>query len=56
MPGGCDFGVRPIDQHIKGFNIMGADVQIVSGDIIATTQAPLHAAGSIWMWFPWVLP
>ena len=44
MPGGCDFGVRPIDQHIKGFNIMGADVQIVSGDIIATTQAPLHGS------------
>jgi UDP-N-acetylglucosamine 1-carboxyvinyltransferase len=44
MPGGCDFGVRPIDQHIKGFNTMGADVQIVSGDIIATTQAPLHGS------------
>ena len=44
MPGGCDFGVRPIDQHIKGFNIMGADVDIVSGDIIATTKAPLKGA------------
>ena len=42
MPGGCDFGVRPIDQHIKGFNVMGADVQIISGDIVATTQQPLH--------------
>ena len=42
MPGGCDFGVRPIDQHIKGFEIMGADVQIISGDIVATTQQPLH--------------
>lgn len=42
MPGGCDFGVRPIDQHIKGFNAMGADVDIVSGDIVATTTAPLH--------------
>ncbi len=42
MPGGCDFGVRPIDQHIKGFNTMGAEVQIISGDIVATTQAPLH--------------
>ena len=42
MPGGCDFGVRPIDQHIKGFNAMGADVQIVSGDIVATTAQPLH--------------
>ena len=42
MPGGCDFGVRPIDQHIKGFNAMGADVQIISGDIVATTRQPLH--------------
>lgn len=25
-PGGCDFGVRPIDQHIKGFKALGADV------------------------------
>ena len=44
MPGGCDFGVRPIDQHIKGFNIMGAEVDIVSGDIIATTKEPLKGA------------
>ena len=42
MPGGCDFGVRPIDQHIKGFNIMGANVETINGDIVATTQAPLH--------------
>ncbi len=42
MPGGCDFGVRPIDQHIKGFNVMGADVQIISGDIVATANQPLH--------------
>ncbi len=42
MPGGCDFGVRPIDQHIKGFNAMGADVQIISGDIVASSAQPLH--------------
>ena len=42
MPGGCDFGTRPIDQHIKGFEIMGANVDIINGDIVATTQAPLH--------------
>ncbi len=42
MPGGCDFGVRPIDQHIKGFNAMGAQVDIVSGDIVATTTRPLQ--------------
>ncbi len=28
MPGGCDFGVRPIDQHIKGFELLGATVSI----------------------------
>ena len=29
--GGCDFGVRPIDQHIKGFQALGADVRIENG-------------------------
>ena len=42
MPGGCDFGVRPIDQHIKGFEVMGAHVETISGDIVATTEEPLH--------------
>lgn len=28
MPGGCNFGVRPIDQHIKGFKFLGAEVTI----------------------------
>ena len=27
-PGGCDFGVRPIDQHIKGFRALGAQVNV----------------------------
>ncbi len=26
MPGGCNFGVRPIDQHIKGFKALGAEI------------------------------
>ena len=38
MPGGCNFGVRPIDQHIKGFELMGAVVDIESGMINATAQ------------------
>lgn len=37
-PGGCDFGVRPIDQHIKGFETLGASVSIEGGYIEATTQ------------------
>lgn len=35
MPGGCNFGVRPIDQHIKGFRLLGADVKIENGIIKA---------------------
>lgn len=31
LPGGCDFGVRPIDQHIKGFEALGATVVIEHG-------------------------
>lgn len=30
-PGGCDFGVRPIDQHIKGFEMLGSKVVISDG-------------------------
>lgn len=34
FPGGCDFGVRPIDQHIKGFEALGAKVEIEHGKVI----------------------
>lgn len=34
-PGGCDFGVRPIDQHIKGFEALGATVTIDAGMVNA---------------------
>lgn len=34
-PGGCDFGVRPIDQHIKGFEALGAEVSIEGGMVEA---------------------
>ena len=34
-PGGCDFGVRPIDQHIKGFEALGATVSALGGYIEA---------------------
>ena len=39
MPGGCDFGVRPIDQHIKGFVAMGADVNVSGGLVHARSAA-----------------
>jgi len=35
MPGGCDFGVRPIDQHIRGFEMLGASVSFEKNAIIA---------------------
>lgn len=34
-PGGCDFGVRPIDQHIKGFEALGTRVMIENGMVDA---------------------
>lgn len=33
LPGGCSIGVRPIDQHIKGFEALGADVTIEHGAV-----------------------
>ena len=38
MPGGCNFGVRPIDQHIKGFTTMGADVSVEGGFILTAAR------------------
>lgn len=35
MPGGCNFGTRPIDQHIKGFHALGATVKDERGVITA---------------------
>ena len=35
LPGGCNIGSRPIDQHLKGFRALGADVEIRHGKIIA---------------------
>ncbi|MEG1878843.1 MAG: UDP-N-acetylglucosamine 1-carboxyvinyltransferase [Pseudoflavonifractor sp.] len=37
-PGGCDFGGRPIDQHIKGFVAMGAEVEVGGGYINAQAK------------------
>ena len=35
MPGGCNFGVRPIDQHIKGFQVLGGEVTVNGGMVYA---------------------
>jgi len=45
MPGGCNFGVRPIDQHIKGMTALGADVDVRNGFVYATTiDGRLHGS------------
>lgn len=43
LPGGCNIGSRPIDQHLKGFRALGADVDIEHGKIIAEAD---HLKGS----------
>jgi len=45
MPGGCNFGVRPIDQHIKGMRALGAEISIRSGFVFADAKdGRLHGA------------
>ena len=45
LPGGCNFGVRPIDQHLKGFALMGAKNELINGAIIeSTSDRRLHGA------------
>jgi UDP-N-acetylglucosamine 1-carboxyvinyltransferase len=43
LPGGCAIGSRPVDQHIKGLQAMGAEITVEHGYIEA--QAPLNAQG-----------
>ncbi|MDH7556873.1 MAG: hypothetical protein QHG94_08070, partial [Candidatus Methanosuratincola sp.] len=31
LPGGCDIGLRPVDQHLKGFRALGADARLEHG-------------------------
>ncbi len=38
LPGGCNLGPRPIDQHIKGFEALGAKVDVVQGKIVAKAK------------------
>lgn len=46
-PGGCDFGVRPIDQHIKAFNSLGADVTQKDNIIEASARGERLKGSSI---------
>ena len=47
MPGGCNLGARPIDQHIKGFEALGATVETGQGKIIG--KAKKLVGNSIYM-------
>ena len=38
MPGGCNFGVRPIDQHLKGFKLLGAEIDLNHGIVTAEAE------------------
>ena len=48
-PGGCDFGGRPIDQHIKGFVAMGAEVDVRGGYIQARAKGDKLVGTQIYM-------
>ena len=49
MPGGCNFGVRPIDQHIKGFEAMGAMVEQAGGYVCADAPKGGLRGGHIYL-------
>ena len=46
LPGGCKLGARPIDQHIKGFEALGASVEVANGKVVASAKklvgAPIY--------------
>ena len=44
LPGGCNFGVRPIDQHLKGFAALGCDYSLDNGMIAVSAKNDLHGA------------
>ena len=49
MPGGCNFGVRPIDQHVKGFTALGAKVMVEGGFINASTETGRLKGANIYL-------
>ena len=49
LPGGCDLGGRPIDQHIKGFVSMGAEVEVRSGLICAQVPSGRLPGGQVYL-------
>lgn len=44
MPGGCVFGVRPVDLHVKGLNALGARIQVEGGYLVSEAGQRLKGA------------
>lgn len=44
LPGGCAIGTRPVDQHLKALELMGATISIVNGYVTATCERGLEGA------------
>jgi UDP-N-acetylglucosamine 1-carboxyvinyltransferase len=49
MPGGCNLGVRPIDLHIKGFQMLGANVDVLGGFVYADARGKELTGTTIYM-------
>ena len=49
LPGGCDIGSRPIDQHLKGFRALGAKIEIE--ELSMPMPLTWWARTFIWIWF-----
>ncbi|MBD0325100.1 MAG: UDP-N-acetylglucosamine 1-carboxyvinyltransferase [Pyrinomonadaceae bacterium] len=47
LPGGCAIGTRPIDLHLAGFQHLGAEVGLESGDVVARAPKPGRLRGNI---------
>lgn len=47
LPGGCAIGTRPVDQHLKGLQAMGATIKVENGYIKAKTKGRLKGASII---------
>lgn len=52
LPGGCAIGSRPIDQHLKGFEAMGASVKVGNGFIEAEAEGGRLQGAKIYLDFP----
>ena len=49
LPGGCDFGSRPIDQHLKGFAALGAEVKVEKGYMCAEADGGRMKGSQIYL-------